>query len=195
MCCWGSQQAQPHSPCSACASPSFTQSSVSPFPKLTVMPEIWEMGMLMGTVTAAHFFPLLTPQCQKWWGCLPAHLGSPAGAVKVGFLGCMLWLSTSWALGVEPAVAAGCLLCVLGEPNWVRAVCQLTGLLEGRRSHMGLSKVSCAQGLPSPHPVSCVPPKPRAELQERLAPPNRPVCSAGLAHLSLAPLPCAAFAL
>lgn len=59
---------------------------------------------------------------------------------------------------------------------------------------MGLLKVSCAQGLPSPHPVSCVLLKLCAELQEGLVPPNRPVCSAGLAHLSLAPLPCAALA-
>lgn len=49
---------------------------------------------------------------------------------------------------------------------------------------MGLLKVSCAQGLPSPHPVSCVLLKLCAELQEGLVPPNRPVCSAGLAHLS-----------
>lgn len=59
---------------------------------------------------------------------------------------------------------------------------------------MGLLKVSCAQGLPGPHPVSCEPLKPRAEFQERLAPPSRPVCSPGLACLSPAPLPCGALA-
>lgn len=85
---------------------------------------------------------------------------------------------------VEPAMMLGVCFWVFCQTG--SDLCQLSGLLEGRRSYMGLLKVSCAQGLPSPHPVSCVPLQPHAELQERLVPLGRPACSPGLVHLSTA---------
>lgn len=64
---------------------------MSPFPKLSVVPEIWEMGMLIGTVAAAHFFFPYTLLSARSGGAACLHtLGNPAGAVKEGVWGCIL---------------------------------------------------------------------------------------------------------